>query len=209
MKNILILFALITCGVCLAQNDEAYVDSLVSEKFAELESQQNKEYFSRKDYCKGKVMIFTLPNGEVCTSRTTYYAVYVFWRESENTYKLQKFDNCGSFRPLTIERNSHFKNLLSKVEILKSEVVKPFKAENIEDHPTGNMTVKSCHKEFKFALNGDKFEKKYDEFDLEKESTYRNLNAEYNNSLNLVKLSNHISEIVDKHEESGNFYRER
>lgn len=208
MKNILFLFALIITTMAVAQNDEAYVESLVAQKFAELELQQNPEYFSRKDYCDGNVMIFTMPDGKMCTSSSTYYSVYVIWKESDTVLKIQKFDNCGSFRPISIVRHKTIVKVLNEKEALKNEEVKPFKSEQVDDAAFGNMSVKSCHKEYKFVLEGKEFEKKFNEFDLTNESKFKNVNADHNNSLELIKLDNLISEMIKSFDENGKFYRE-
>ncbi len=58
MKKILFLFILSITSICFAQNDEAFVDALVAQKMAELEMQENPEYFFRKDYCDGNIQMF-------------------------------------------------------------------------------------------------------------------------------------------------------
>ena len=92
MKKLLFLFTVLIATAGFTQNDEAYVDAMVAQKMAELELQQNPEYFFRKDYCDGNIQMFNLPGGKLCTSKSTYYSVYVFWSEDEDVMKLQKFD---------------------------------------------------------------------------------------------------------------------
>tara|TARA_R110002050_G_scaffold103981_3_gene213107 strand:+ start:291 stop:920 length:630 start_codon:yes stop_codon:yes gene_type:complete len=208
MKKILFLFALLMATMGFSQNDEAYLNSLVSQKLAELELQQNPEYFYRKDYCDGKVMIFNLPDGKLCTSSTPYYAVYLFWKESEEVLKLQKFDNCGSFRPITLVRSKIFQKAIEDKQALKSGEVKPYKGEQVDENAFGNMSVEFCHKEYQFVFDGTSFNKKFREFDLTNESKYKNVNAEHNNSLKLIKLDGLISELVKNFEDNGKFYRE-
>ncbi|MCG2418956.1 hypothetical protein K8089_07965 [Aequorivita sp. F47161] len=209
MKNILFLFALLLGTTGFAQNDEAYVNSLVAQKFAELELQQNQEYFLRKDYCDGQVMIFNMPDGSLCTSSSTYYAVYVFWKESDSVLKIQKFDNCGSYMPISISRSKVFVKAIADRDALMNGEVKPYKGEQVDENAFGNMSVESCHKAYKFVLGGIKFEKKFREFDLTNESKYKNVNAEHNNSLQLIKLDELISELVNHFEDNGKFIRER
>ena len=83
MKKMLFFFALITTSIGFTQNDEAFVDALVAQKMAELEMQQHPEYFLRKDYCDGNIQMFIMPDGKHCASKSTYYTVYVFWKEGE------------------------------------------------------------------------------------------------------------------------------
>ncbi|MCB0464398.1 MAG: hypothetical protein KDC78_01810 [Aequorivita sp.] len=208
MKNLLLFFALIIISSVFAQNDEAFVDSLVAQKMAELEMQENPEYFYRKDYCDGNIQIFVMPDGSHCASKSTYYAVYVFWKDGEDRMKVQKFDNCGSFMPIPIGISKNIKKALKEKQELKTEDVKPYKGEKVDNNAFGNMSVQSCHKTYKFVFEGSAFEKSFKEFDLTNDSKYKNVNAEYNNSLALIKLDEDISEMIKHFEENGKFFRE-
>ncbi len=209
MKYLFFLFSLTIVNIAFAQNDEAYVDNLVSQKMAELELQQNPEYFFRKDYCEGNIEMFILPDGKLCTSKSTYYSVYLFWKEDGDIIKLQKFDNCGSFMPLTLSRKKTIEKYFKDKQALKQGEVKPYEGEKIDQNAFGNMSVNSCHKEYKFVFNGKSFEKSFREFDLTNDSKYKNVNADYNNSLELIKLDNLISEMFKNMEDSGSFIREK
>jgi hypothetical protein len=208
MKNIFFLFILMIASTGFAQNDEAFVDNLVSQKMAELELQANPERFYRKDYCEGNIQMFTLPDGKLCTSTSTYFSVYVFWKEDDKIMKLQKFDNCGSFKPISVGISKEMSKILKNKEALKTEEVKPYEGEKVDNNAFGNMSVSSCHKEYKFVFGRDAFEKSFKEFDLSNDSKYKNVNAEHNNSLELVSLDKEISELVKNFEESGKFFRE-
>ncbi|MBP41186.1 MAG: hypothetical protein CL528_05385 [Aequorivita sp.] len=208
MKKLLFLFTVLISAAGFTQNDEAYVDAKVAQKMAELELQQNPEYFFRKDYCDGNIQMFNLPSGKLCTSKSTYYAVYVFWSEDEDVMKLQKFDNCGSFMPISISRKSTIGKLLKDKNALREGEVKPYEGEKIDENAFGNMSVQSCHKEYKFVFGGKPFEKKFKEFDLTNDSKYKNINAEHNNSLELIKMDIIISEMIKNFDENGKFFRE-
>ena len=208
MKKILLLSTLIITAIGFTQNDEAYVDSMVAQKMAALEMQDNNERFFRKDYCDGNIQMFTMPDGKLCTSTSTYYSVYIFWMESEKTMKLQKFDNCGSFKPLTLEISKDVSKILKNKEALRTEEVKPYKGEKVDDNAFGNMSVQSCHKEYKFVFGNDTFEKSFREFDLTNDSKYKNINAKHNNSLDLIALDKEISELIQNLETNGRFFRE-
>ncbi len=201
-------FAFFAVSLASAQNDEAFVDSMVIQKLAELELQQNPEYFFLKDYCDGNVQMFTMPDGSLCSSRSTYYAVYLFWKESDEVLKLQKFDNCGSYMPMSLNRSKDLKKILSKKETLIKESVKPYESVEQDSNAYGNMSVKSCHKAYKFVFDGKIFEKKFKEFDLANEAN-NNRNADYNNSLLLIKLDEKISEMIKSFDEKGRFFREK
>lgn len=209
MKKMLFFFALITTSIGFAQNDEAFVDTLVAQKMAELEMQQHPEYFLRKDYCDGNIQMFIMPDGKHCASKSTYYTVYVFWKEGEDMMKVQKFDNCGSFIPIPIGISKNIKKALKEKQDLKTEDVKPYKSEKVDNNAFENMYVQSCQKEYKFVFDGTVFEKSFKEFDLTNDSKYKNVNADQNKSLMLIKLDNDISEMIKNFEESGRFLREK
>ena len=208
MKKTLLLFTFFMIAVGFAQNDEAYVDSIVAQKMAELELQQNPEYFFRKDYCDGNIQMFTMPDGKLCTSTSTYYSVYVFWKEDDKIMKLQKFDNCGSFKPISLGISKDMSKVLKNKNALKIGEVKPYEGEKVDTNAFGNMSVSSCHKEYKFAFGRDVFEKSFKEYDLGNDSKYKNVNAEHNNSLELIALDKEISELIKKFDENGKFFRE-
>lgn len=191
-----------------AQNDEDFVNSLVIQKMAELEMQDNPEYFFRKDYCEGNVQMMILPNGKMCSSKSTYYTTYVFWKDAMENYGIQKFDNCGSFAPVTISTNKIVSKSLKDKQTLKIETVKPYEGEEIDTNAFKNMSVESCHKKYKFVLGNETFEKSFKEYDLTNNSKYKNINAKHNQSLQLITLDNELSEILKGLEEAGRFIRE-
>ncbi len=208
MKNVMLIFFLIFTSFCFSQNDEAFVDSIVAQKLAELEMQANPEYYFRKDYCEGNIQMFTMPDGKLCTSTSTYYSVYLFWRVDEKIMNIQKFDNCGSFKPIAIGIGKQMTKILKNKNILKTEEIKPYKGEKVDENAFGNMAVKSCHKEYKFLLGKETIEKSFQEFDLSNDSKYKNVNADHNNSLELIALDKEISELVKYFESTGKFFRE-
>lgn len=208
MKNIIFIFFLLFAGFGFAQNDEAFVDSIVAQKMAELEMQGNPEYFFRKDYCEGNVQMFTMPDGTLCTSTSTYYSVYVFWRESDEILRVQKFDNCGSYRPMPIYIQKSLARIFKNKESIKEENVKPYEGEKVDENPFGNMSVKDCYKKYKFVFGGDTFEKTFKEFDLTNDSKYKNINAGHNNALTLIELDKELSEAIKILDETGKFFRE-
>ncbi len=209
MKKLVVLFAFIFSSISFAQNDEAFVDRQVAQKMAELEMQENPEHFFRKDFCDGNIQMFTMPDGKLCTSTSTYYSVFVFWKEDEKIMKLQKFDNCGSFKPISISISKEMHKILKDRETLKKEEVKPYEGDKVDTNAFDNMAVKSCHKEFKFFFGKQQIEKSFKEFDLSNDSKYKNVNAEHNNSLNLIVLDKEISEMIKNFEQGGKFFREQ
>lgn len=208
MKIYISLLTLMISLVSFAQNDEAFVDSQVSQKIAELKLHGNSMFFSRKDYCEGNIQMFNMPNGALCSSKSTYYSAYVFWQEQGENLKVQKFDNCGSYIPVSINGQKILKFLKNKAVELQSQEVKPYKGEKIEEKAFGNMSVQNCAKEYDFNLEGKNFEKHFQEYDLTNSSKYKNENAAYNNSLELISLDEDISKFIKIFENNGKFIRE-
>ncbi|MDN3723663.1 hypothetical protein QRD02_04665 [Aequorivita sp. SDUM287046] len=206
-KYILVSFIFISF-MGFAQNDETFVDALVNQKLAELEMQQHPEYFLRKNYCEGNVQMFVMPNGKHCASKGTYYSVFVFWKEGEDVMKVQKFDNCGKFAPIPIAMGKNIKKILKDKETLKTEEVKPFKSEKVDENAFDNMSVTSCHTAYKFVLAQEVIEKWFSEFDLTNSSKNKNVNADHNKSLLIIKLDKDLSEMIKHFEETGTFVRQ-
>lgn len=199
MKNMLFFFILILTTIGFAQNDETFVKALVAQKIAELEMQECPEYFFRKEYCEGNIQSFIMPGGEYCTSTSTYYSVYVFWKEGEDKLNVQKFDNCGSFKPYTIVISKNIAKALKDKKGLKAEKIKPYMPDEKEVNAADTL-AQSCFKEYKFFLEGLVFEKTFKEEDFTKNSD--------NKSLALFKLDEDISEMINYFEMNGKLFRE-
>jgi len=208
MKLIVHLFFLMFTVMSFAQNDEAFVDTMVAQKMAELEMQGNLEYFVRKSYCEGNIQMFILPNGKMCTSKSTYFTTFIFWKDAMENMMIQKFDNCGRFTSITIPINKAILKSLKDRQALKIGEVKPYKGAEVDGNPFGNMSVESCHKEYKFAFGNETFDKSFKEFDLSNDSKYKNLNAKHNQSLQLIILDKKLSNVLHEVEEAGKFIRE-
>lgn len=208
MKKILLIFALIISNIIFAQNDEAFVDSLVAQKMAELEMNDNPEYFFRKGYCDGNSQMIILPSGKICTSESTYYTTYVFWKGENEKMTVQKFDNCGSFKPIILGFNKVIAKSLKEKQALKTGEVKPNNEDKIGENSIGDRVVKSCHTQYKFVFAKDVFEKNLKESDLTKDSKYKNENLKYNQSLQLISLDTELTKLLQNLEETGRFRRE-
>lgn len=69
------------------------------------------------------------------------------------------------------------------------------------------MSVKSCHKEYKFVFGKESYEKSFKEFDLTTDSKHKNVNLKYNQSLQLIALDTEITSLMQNLEEAGKFIR--
>lgn len=207
MKKIIVVIIVMVSGFLSAQNDKAFVEAQVAQKMAELEMQQNPLYFYKMDYCDGNVQTFTLPDGISCTSTTTYYEVYVFWKEAEDVMKFQKFDNCGSFIPFNIIFSRPMNKILEDGKTLKKEVVKPYNKEVVDSANSEIITNEQCHTDYKFVFGGSVFQKSFKQLDLDNDS--ENKNFKYNSALHLIKLDAEISKLLRAFEADGKFFREK
>lgn len=192
----------------MAQNDEDFVDRLVMQKTAELEIQGNRHFFTRKEYCVGHIEMFTMPDGSLCTSKSTYYAVYVFWKEGDDGLRIQKFDNCGAYIPVAVPYIRKLSRITQNKEALAKEEIKAYESEEKDQDPYGNMEVESCQKEYFFSLNGSVFEKRFHNYDITEDSRFKNKNASHNRSLQLIHLEKELAATIKNLETKGRFYRE-
>ncbi|MEM7186583.1 MAG: hypothetical protein AAF466_07980, partial [Bacteroidota bacterium] len=97
MKKLVLLVTLLVGTFSMAQNDEAYVDEQTSKFTQKLNERGISDYFVTKRYCSGKIEMFQIGKEmKLCTSKGTYYQVYVVWKEEGQEY-IKKIDNCGLF----------------------------------------------------------------------------------------------------------------
>jgi hypothetical protein len=81
MKYLLMGLTLLFCSVIVAQHDEAYVDDLATEFTKKLAERDINTWFLNKRYCKGAIEMFKLEDGSMCSSKGTYFQVYLFWMD--------------------------------------------------------------------------------------------------------------------------------
>ena len=188
------IFSLISLGI-KAQHNKEHVDKLVSDFTKSLESRDIVNYFYMYQYCNGTVKIFRLSDGTSCTSKETYYKVYVFWREDNETL-IKKIDNCGMFFSLPVVNDEILNFITENIQQLK-EKVKPYEVENPENVPAKQSTIHACSKMFQFKINDESFGQSYNLYQLTNESKYKNLNFEYNNNLKIVEFEKIINTEVN------------
>ncbi len=204
MKKLLLIILISSGTFAFSQNDEAFVDSMVSQFISQL-TDSSGAVFSRKNHCEGKIEMFQMSDGKMCSSASTYYSVYVFWKENEIS-NVKKFDNCGDFDAVVIETD--ITDRVSQLkETLRAEEVQPYKAANPDKSPFGNMKVEDCQKEYTFNFGSEKFEKSFKEFDLGNDSNSPNVNTGANNALELIVLDKELNKTISGLEGQGKFRR--
>ena len=206
MKKLIIAVVLLISIASFSQNDEAYVDGLVSEFTEKLEQRNIKEYFYTKRHCLGNIQMFQMPQGRMCSSKGTYFETYVVWKEDNGKTMLKKFDNCGIFTSVEIISDDIILFVQENDKLLK-RAVKKYEVANPENAPTLSTKIHPCSREFKFTSGTVSYGQAYKEFYLTNESKYPNINFDYNKSLKVVELDAMMSEIIGTFDKQGKFIR--
>ena len=194
MKKLTFLFFL-TFGVVLyAQNDKAYVDSLTQEFTQKLSQRGISTYFLNEHYCSGKIEMFQI-DGKMCTSKGTYYEVYIVWKEDEKDH-IKKIDNCGLHHTSTLSDTSLTNFYESEYPALINDEVKPYRSETYTGEPELRKEVEPCFREFKFVKGSREDHKKFNLFALTNDSDGKNINYTFNQTLKLVSLHNQMEDAL-------------
>ena len=196
MKKSFIVFLLMISTGLAAQNDEAYVDTQVNGFTASLEKRGISTYYTVKRFCLGEIEMFQLSNGKMCSSKGTYYEVYVLWKEIDGGTMIKKLDNCGLFFSLPLPDPAIYEAFLSNVSRLQAEAVKPYEVANPENSPTLSTKVHPCRRTYSFKEGENSFNKSYKLYDLTNESKQKNLNYDYNNGLLIVELDKLLDTVI-------------
>ncbi len=195
MKKLLLAIFVITSLQLSAQNDEAYVDKLVNEFTVKLEERGIANWFSNKRFCTGSIEMFQMENGRMCTSRGTYFEVYVLWEE-EGTTMIKKIDNCGLFYSIPLKSNELMEFVHTNYSDLQLNSVKPYKANNITGKPVSRTSVQPCKRSFYFKKDGSGMTQNYGLYDLTTSKEHPNTNYNYNNGIKIVRLDKNLDEVI-------------
>ena len=196
MKKIFLLICFIAGLQLSAQNDEAFVDEQVTQFTGKLESRGISQWFTTKRFCLGSIEMFQMENGRMCTSRGTYYEVYVVWEE-EGTTMLKKIDNCGLFYSIPLKTNELTEFVTANFTDLEQNSVRPYKANNISGKPESRTEVHACRRAYTFRKNGAEFQQAFKMYDITTSDKNPNTNFEYNNALKIISLDRKLDAIID------------
>lgn len=198
MRKTIAILLLLLSFASKAQNDKNYVDNLVSDFTKSLENRGIEDYFYMYEYCLGTIEMFKLADGSRCTSKGSYYEVYVFWIE-ENQAMIKKIDNCGLYFSLPL-RNHKIVDFAKSNATELDVKVKKYEVENPENVPKQSSTVYACSKMFQFNIKNKTFGQTYNLYQLTNESKYKNINFDYNNNLKIVALEKLIKKEIQETE---------
>ena len=205
MKNTIIAIVLLLSTLGYAQNDEPYVDSLVLEFTTNLESRNINTYLVSKRYCLGEINIFKLGNGKMCTSKFTYFAVYVFWQE-EGKNMTKKIDNCGLYLSVELEDDMVLDFMNRNEENIRLNPVKPYEIAAKESGPIKSTETYPCSRIIKYVRGGSVLDQSFDLFDLTNDALEDNINYDYNNGLHAVELDKILTLVISQVD--NKFYRQ-
>jgi hypothetical protein len=181
MKNI-ILFLLFSINLISAQGTD--IDLIVSNQIKYLTENKISEFFIVEKYCFG-----CIANESDCDYGNTY--LYVFWKDKNESY-FRKLDKCNpSKTKISDEIINNYMLNINKIE-----------KESVKDYQTGKDTYAlvdhSTFSKFYFMFNGNIIIKGFDHYNLTTENLSPNMNYEYNNSLELIKLSKACDKAISK-----------
>ncbi|MEZ4874898.1 MAG: hypothetical protein R2793_05490 [Flavobacteriaceae bacterium] len=194
MKQLFLLCCFLASLASFSQNDEAYVAQLTSQFTQKLSERGIDQYFWTKHYCNGSIEMFQI-DGKMCSSKGTYYEVYVFWEE-EGLPMVKKIDNCGLYHSLELANNEVLYYAFENLDRLASEEVKHYKSETYTGTPELRKKVQPCFRSFYGTDGTTTFESTFNLFDISNDSDGKNLNYEYNHSLVLVNLNAQIESLL-------------
>ncbi|MFD1602775.1 hypothetical protein ACFSJW_21005 [Flavobacterium artemisiae] len=134
--------------------------------------------------------------------------VYVFWKK-EGRFFLTKINYCYEYSIITLENNTFWTIYFSNKKTIDNEKVEPFEYFAIEKSKKKKYAVgmsNSTFQKLSVIINGDKTEKLFDNFDLQKESEgLININYKSNNSLQSKKIIDILEKITSEAEKNNTF----
>jgi hypothetical protein len=199
MKKIIFLLAICFTSFGFGQNDEVYVDELTLAFTKKLTERNITNYYTVKRYCSGRIEMFKLPE-RICTSKGTYYEVYVVWMEEYGAF-IKKIDNCSLYYSVRLSDNKLYDFFISNLTVLKSEDVRNYKSATYSGKPELRKKPQPCFRSFQFTKGEATFFKRYNLFDISNDSDGKNLNYEFNSQLKVVILDAMLDAVLAISEE--------
>lgn len=195
-------------------NQKISIDELVSNFIKELQTQKIDTICVYKDYCVGCRQ--TTSDSTLCYSKEfglndiLSYPVYIFWKKKGETY-LNKISTCFEFSKMSISKNTFWDIYFSNEKKIKSEVIKDYQYETIENSKKTKYTTSVDHggsQNFKFMINGIIIEKEIISFNFIKKDDYFPSNMNYDHNIKLKsKLLIDIFENITSEAEKNNTFK--
>ncbi len=196
MKNIILLLSLLLSSATIAQNDRGFVNEQIAEFTTSLKNRNIDSILVTTRYCRGKVEMFRLYDGSLCSSKSTYYAAYLFWME-ESKPMIKKIDNCGMFYSLELSDNKILEFLAMHGEEINQYPIKPYEMAAKESGPVLSTQIHSCSRTLDYQSGKEYLiEQIFNLFDLTNDALEANLNYEYNKNSKAFELNNMLDLVV-------------
>ncbi len=145
---------------------------------------------------------------DTCFDDLVNPSVYVFWKKKDNIF-LTKINYCHEYSIITPNDTSFWEIYFLNKTTIDSEKVKSFEFITIEKSKKKKYAISINHSTFhklNVIINGNKNEKLFDTFDLQKESDgLININYKKNNSLKSKKIIDILEKITSETEKNNTF----
>ncbi len=200
-KIILIFCFLISSSVfCQVSNNEKfYKDFLL-----ELKQQKVDTICVFEDYSVGSYITFVDTVTDYCTYDSDYFPTYIFWKQNGKTFFTIK-DSCYVYSVIQIEADKVWNKYFENKKLINSEEVKMFQFREIDNGInciTSIAVDHTHHQNFKIIINNKTIEKRFDDFQLQKDDgdNRMNINYEHNKNLKSKILVDAISNLTSSNE---------
>ncbi|MET3018257.1 hypothetical protein [Flavobacterium hydatis] len=145
---------------------------------------------------------------EECITDLTNHPIYIFWKDEGKTY-FTKITYCFEYSKIIIANDAFWEIYFSNKTIIKHEKVKPFEYITIKNSKKTKQQItisSSSFQKLQIITNGEKTEKRFDKFDLQKQSEGA-ININYENNINLrsKKIIDIMEAIVNEAEKNNIF----
>jgi hypothetical protein len=197
MKNILLVSLFLFSFSAFSQNDEARVDSLVTDFKKNLVERDISTFLVTKRYCMGEINIFKLGDEKICTSKSTYYAVYVFWQE-EGKSMVKKIDNCGFYISLEAPDNMVLDFMEQHGQDIQQHPIKPYEIASKESGPIKSTETYPCSRVLTYVSPSLNIDQQFALFDLTNDALEDNINYAYNNGLKALELEEVLARAISQ-----------
>ena len=185
MKQTIILLFLLFTSLISAQNTE--IDSVISEQILVMKESKINEFFIIEKYCDGCVL--HNKKQQKCNYKDS--DLYIFWKEENNSY-FRKINKC-EYLKVKISAGI-FDSFNTKIEKIKTESVKSYQINQKTIGGCNNTT----YAKYYFMVNGKLETKIFDYYSLTTQSEIPNINYDYNNALEIIKLDKVCEKIIRK-----------
>ena len=198
-RIVFLIFHLLFITFLFSQNKSE--KNLIEKFLQELKQQKVDTICTFEDYSVGSVEIFNSnEESKYCDFEFENIPTYILWKKKGKTY-LTKKDKCFEYSIAEISAEKIWRKYFENIMRIKVEQVKKFQFVEMVNGKKNSLTTMvdhSHHQNFKFIINNKIIEKKFDDFDLQKnENNTYNLNFKHNSKLKSKELTDEIFNTIE------------